>query len=269
MNICHYFVDESGDLALFDKHGRSLIDKGCTSKFFMVGVVQLPDPDSAYKQLEALRMELLADPRLNQAPSMQRSEGKTAHYFHAKDDLPDVRTRVFELLPTFGARVHVAIRRKASLARIAQNMHAYGQKFREDNVYDDLVKRLFKHLLHKADENYIAFARRGKSDRAEALGKAIQKAKSNFEKCCSKYPDKPTQIQSAYPSEYAGLQIIDYYLWALQRMYERQDDSFFTPIASDYKLIMDLDDRRNKKYGEWYTKSKPLSLEACWPTTVA
>jgi len=261
MNICHYFVDESGDLSLFDKHGTPIINKQGTSKFFMVGVAHLSNPNDAYEKLEELRADLLADPRLNRAPSMQIAAKKTAIFFHAKDDLPEVRFRVFELLPTLGTRVEVAIRRKTNLVKTAQNLFINNKKFREDTIYDDLVKRLFKHRLHKADKNHIVFARRGKSDRAEALEKAITKAKKSFEKQSGKYSNSLTTIQSAYPSELVGLQVIDYYLWALQRFYERHDESFFAPLFNDYKLIMDIDDRSNKKSGEWYTKKKPLDIE--------
>jgi hypothetical protein len=191
---------------------------------------------------------------------MQIAAKKTAVFFHAKDDLPEVRARVFELLPTLDTRVEVAIRRKSSLIKIAQNLFSNNKKFREDTIYDDLVKRLFKHRLHKA-ENHIVFARRGKSDREEALEKAITKAKKTFEKQSGKHSNSLTMIQSAYPSEFVGLQVIDYYLWALQRFYERHDESFFAPLFNDYKLIMDIDDRSNKKSGEWYTKKKPLDIE--------
>jgi hypothetical protein len=68
-------------------------------------------------------------------------------------------------------------------------------------------------------------------------------------------------IEPAYPSQVAGLQVVDYYLWALQRLYEREEDQFFKPLAQKYRLIMDLDDKRNKGYGEWYSDRNPLTLE--------
>jgi hypothetical protein len=40
-----------------------------------------------------------------------------------------------------------------------------------------------------------------------------------------------------------------------------QEDKYFMPLAQKYRMIMDLDDRRNKNYGEWYTDSNPLSLD--------
>lgn len=197
---------------------------------------------------------------------MQRSSGKTALCFHAKDDLPEVRREVFRLLPTFGIKVQVVIRRKDNLARIGrESFKQLGQKIHPDAIYDDLVKRLFKNLLHKADENRIVFALRNAAPRYHALEAAIQKARKNFQKKWNIHRENQTVIQSGRPHEFAGLQVVDYYLWALQRLYERKEDRFFNLLAKDYRLIMDLDDTRNRSYGEWYSDANPLTLEKIKP----
>lgn len=257
----YYFVDEAGDLTLFNKRGQSLLGTGGVSYFFMVGVVHLPRPVEAQQQLEALRQELLADPYFKAVPSMQPEEKKTALAFHAKDDLPEVRREVFKLLPQLGAKVQVVIRRKDSLVRDGQALFRYHRrKLNANDIYDDLVKRLFRNLLHKADKNEIVFARRGTLDRYEALHQAIERAKQNFAAKWGNRGNTPTTITSAYPHEFGGLQVIDYYLWALQRLYERQEERFFNLLAQDYRLIMDLDDKRQKPYGNWYSDQNPLTL---------
>lgn len=55
--------------------------------------------------------------------------------------------------------------------------------------------------------------------------------------------------------------MIDYFLWALQRMFERHEDRYFAPLASKYRLIMDIDDKRRNAYGEWYREGNPITLE--------
>jgi len=259
--IAHYFVDEAGDMTLFDKRGRVIVGNAGVSKFFMLGVAHLSDPDAARVKLEALRQDLLNDPYFKNVPSMQPTASKTALAFHAKDDLPEVRREVFKILPQFNTRVQVIIRHKAVLATQAQTLYHYGNKLRPQDIYNDLVMRLFRNLLHKADENRIVFAYRGKEARKEALAQAIQRAKHNFGARWGKFPDKPTKVISAFPSDHAGLQVIDYYLWAVQRIYEMGEERFFAAVADDYRLIMDLDDTRQKAYGEWYSSSNPLTLE--------
>jgi len=265
--VRHFFVDEAGDLTLFDRRGRVIVGQPGVSRVFMVGLAHLPEPDEAARQLERLRAELLADPYFKDVPSMQPDGGKTAMCFHAKNDVPEVRREVFKLLARLRTKVQVAIRRKAELAVAARLAHRLGQKLRPDAVYDDLVKRLFRNVLHKADENRILFARRGKSARQQALETAIAKAKANFEDKWGIPSDRPTLIRSAYPSESAGLQVVDYYLWALHRLLERGEDRFFKLLAPGYRLIMDLDDTRNRPYGEWYSDSNPLTRAKLKPVT--
>lgn len=167
--LCHYFVDEAGDLSLFDKKGRVLLGLEGVSRTFMLGVAEIPSPQAANSALETLRANLMADPYFRGVPSFRTTERKTALYFHAKDDLPEVRREVFRILPQMNARVHVVIRRKDELVTQAQTLFRYGRKLRAWEVYDDLTMRLFRNLLHKADENEIVFARRGKVSREAEL----------------------------------------------------------------------------------------------------
>ena len=258
--IHHYFVDESGDLVLFGRRGKVLVGHAGCSNCFMIGVAHLPAPEHADEVLTNLRRELRGDPYFKGVPSMQPEEKKTALYFHAKNDLPEVRREVFKVLPALGAKVQVAIRPKADLVGLAKRLHSAGERLTENQVYDDMIARLFRNLLHKADENKIVFAKRGKIARYEALAAAIGKAKQNFEKKWGRPSGKPTSIRSLHAWSCAGLQVIDYDLWALQRLYERGEDRYFELLRPGYRLIMDLDDTRNRAYGEWYSDRNRLDI---------
>jgi hypothetical protein len=286
LNVAHYFVDEAGDTTLFNRRGKVIVGSEGVSYLFMVGVAHLPNPRQVEESLTQLRAELLADPFFKGVPSMQPEQKKTALCFHAKDDLPEVRREVFKLLPTFGATIQIAIRRKAELADAAKMLHKLGHRYRPDEIYDDLIRHVFKNLLDQADDNRICFARRGKSSREHALRLALAKARTGLDQIQiaalpkegkpsprkkrdfeSKYgfPPDDSTIVAAYPHESAGLQVIDYYLWALHRMWERGEERFFASLADGYKLVMDLDDKRNSGNGEWYSESNPLSLEKITP----
>lgn len=127
-----YFVDEAGDLSLFNKRGEALMGRQGVSDFFMIGFADIPNPRQIDSRLRALREGLLADPYFQGVPSMQPDANKTA---------------------------------------------------------------------------------------------------------------------------------IDYYLWALQRMYERGEARFFELLRSNYALVWDMDDTRRKAYGEYYDRRNPLKLE--------
>jgi hypothetical protein len=72
-------------------------------------------------ELNALRTTLLAEPYFQNVPSMQASQGKTAVAFHAKDDLPEVRREVFNLLLRHELRFYAVVRDKQqTLAYVRQ-----------------------------------------------------------------------------------------------------------------------------------------------------
>lgn len=263
----HYFVDEAGDPNLFNGRGVVIVGKEGVSHTFMVGVADLPDPIAARRELDNLRAALLADPYFRNVPSMAPDGGKTALCFHAKDDLPEVRREVFKLVRTFGCKVQVAIRRKSALIGPARMLQARGFKLTEGQIYDDLVKRLFKNLLHRGESHEVCFARRGKGDRQAALTAALQRAKQNFRSQWAAGADPPFTIRASVPSADAGLQVVDYYLWALQRLIERDEDRYFASVADQFSLIMDLDDTRTVGYGKWYTAKDPLTREKKQPLT--
>jgi hypothetical protein len=154
-----YFVDEAGDLTLFDRHKRPAVGREGVSHTFAVAAALIADPIGLASRLDSLRTQLLSDPLLAGVPSMEPAAGKTARFFHAKDDLPEVRREVFRLL--------------------------------------------------------------------------------------------------------------DYLLWSLQRLLERQETRFFDAVRVRFALIVDVDDTRRNGYGEYYTARKPLTRETLLPVTEA
>ena len=67
----------------------------------------------------------------------------------------------------------------------------------------------------------------------------------------------------ARPNHAGGLQAVDYFLWALQRLYERGEDRYWEYVATRVSLVYDVDDTRENEYGAYYTKKNPLTLEEC------
>ncbi len=255
----HYFVDEAGDLSLFNKRGESLLGTPGVSKTFMLGVAWLRDPADAALRLTELRNRLLADEILNTVPSMLPEAKKTAVAFHAKDDIQEVRAEVFRLIRSLQPRFWIAIRRKSSLIDLARTRHASGSRLNANEIYDDLVKRTFRDRLHKGDAIRISFARRGKRNRDEALSAALQAARKNFMKKHGEVDSPPLRVLSNVPSQDAGLQIADYGLWAVQRAFERDEWRYFEYLRDRYRLIIDLDDKRHKPYGTYYSDRNPLT----------
>lgn len=205
-------------------------------------------------------MELLADPNFKRVPSMQPQQKKTAIAFHAKDDLPEVRSEVFKLLMRYEMRFQAVVRDKqAVLSYVRQrNEHDPTYRYQQNELYDALVSRLFKNLLHKANAYRVCFARRGSSDRTAAFGAALEQARRNFNLTWNKIGTAPVEVLSGWPAQHTALQAVDYFLWALQRLYERQEERYLDLIWPKGSLVYDVDDTRQKKYGVYYDTGR------CW-----
>lgn len=263
-SICHYFVDEAGDGTLFNAKGKVIIGQEGCSRYFMLGILEVPDPPVLSNALETLRARLLNDPYFHKVPSMQSEQRKTAVAFHAKDDIAEVRREVFtELMKHEGLRFYAVVRDKFG---VHKEVGSYKNKRYHPNLlYDQLVTRLFKDRLHKNDEYSITFATRGSSDRTAALKKALVAARKRFEEKWDIHSDSIFQIQAVPAATNACLQAADYFLWAIQRCYERREDRYLNYVWPRCHLVWDVDDRRKNKYGVYYNQKTPLRIENLMP----
>ena len=53
----HYFIDEAGDSILFSAKGRVLIGTEGCSRFFMVGLLEVPNPMELQRIFDDLRRD--------------------------------------------------------------------------------------------------------------------------------------------------------------------------------------------------------------------
>jgi hypothetical protein len=256
----HYFVDEAGDPSLFDARGRVLVGQPGCSRYFMLGVLDVADPVGLGAELDALRQTLLADPYFSGVPSMQPERRKTASAFHAKDDLPEVRREVFRVLLKHDLRFYAVVRDKQSvLAYVRQrNQVDVAYRYQPNELYDSLVSRLFKERLHLSPEVDVCFAQRGSSDRSAALMQALERARRRFEVKWQRSVTSTIFARQSSPRSDAGLQAVDYFLWALQRRYERAEGRFLELVWEKVGLVHAIDEIERNAYGTYYTKKKPL-----------
>ena len=259
-----YFVDEAGDPALFNGKKQSVVGAAGCSTYFILGKVEIDQPELFASQLEEIRLRILADPYFKGVPSLQPERKKTAFGFHAKDDLPEIRREVFSWLVNQSFRFFAVVRDKRVILEkvLQQNKLKPSYRYHPNQLYDRCVNKLFKERLHKGDGFKIYFARRGTKDRSEALQKALEAARADFRRKWSIEGAAPIEIVEANCNEVVCLQVVDYCLWALQRLYEKDEDRFFNLIASKIGLIHDVDDVRESPARAYYTLRNPLSVAA-------
>ena len=261
---CHYYVDEAGDPILFDKKGKVLIGSEGCSRYFILGLLHVEDPPSMEHELNNLRKKLLADPYFAGVPSMQPDEKKTAIAFHAKDDVAEVRKEVFSLIMAHkDLRFFAIIREKQKLLSYVRQRNSIDPNYRYDTneVYDYLVRRLFRDRLHTKDSYSIHFARRGSSDRTKSLRLALRAAEERYAAKYNKQAGEvPIDVIPAYSKDNPSLQVVDYFLWSLQRLYEQGEERYLSLLWPSFRLVIDMDDTRNAKYGMYYGQRHPLTL---------
>lgn len=267
----HYFIDEAGDDTLFAKGGRVLLGQDGVSNYFMLGKLEVDDPPALRGKLESLRQRLLADPYFDGVPSFDSARGKTALGFHAKDDLPEVRFEVLQMLRSEGPalRFYAVVKDKQQLLREVQQETAKDPAFRYRtlSLYDALVRELFSKFHRVADSIHITFAQRGKSPRTEAFRNAIQLAELDFVRKFGFPPGSTQNVLCSTPRQDAGLQAVDYFLWTLQRFFEQKEERFLKMLWPQYGEVIDLDFAigKGKRPPSFWTQNQPLTLASRFP----
>lgn len=273
--VIYSFVDEAGDSTLFNCKGESLIGTNGCSRFFMMGKLDVEKPHELGAKLNMLRQELLLNPYFSGVPSFDPARGKTAHLFHAKDDVPEVRFEVFKLLISEGKnlRFHAVVCDKDVILRQEQAKRTSNPKYRysHDSLYDHLVCKLFSGWHSLADDYHLFIARRGNKDRNGAIIRALELAEEEFVEHYSMRRSINWNVTVSDPTATVCLQAVDYYLWALQRFYETRtnektgevlrEDRYLKMLWPQFATVHDLHFGQLAA-GTTFTRIKPLTIEA-------
>ncbi len=249
-----YFVDEAGDGVLFGSRGRDRLRDADAPQFFMLGMVQCAAEGEAVHRLAELRKALRKNPLYASIYSLRPEAGKTARAFHAKDDHPEIRSKVFELLVTLDFKFYAVIKDMRKVAEYVKRRNLMDRSYRyhPNELYDLTVRMLFHQRLHKDEHCRVVFARRGKSDRTAALKTQLERTRQEYLAKNEITSNTTLDILPAYPWEQPGVQIADYCLWALQRCYEKYEARFLHALWSKVSLIQDVDDPEAKaRYGSY------------------
>lgn len=255
-----YYVDEAGDGVLFGQKGRDRLSDESAHRFFMLGMVSCANDTDAASRLAALRTALLANPLYAGIPSLQVAAGKTARAFHAKDDHPEIRSKVFELIVGLDLKFYAVIKDMRRVRDYVQRRNQMDGTYRyhPNELYDLTVRMLFRERLHQDEHCRVVFARRGKSNRTAALTVQLEQTRRKFLAAHGVTSSTTLAIAPAYPWEQPCVQIADYCLWALQRCYEKHEARFLQAIWPKVSLIQDVDDPAAAAgYGSYLRRKDP------------
>ena len=255
-----YFIDEAGDTTLFDRRGKKLLVGDSASRFFILGKIRVEDSERLRAELYGLRTELLVDPYFRDFPSMQPEARKTAVLFHAKDDRPEVRREVFKLLLQHDIRFYAVVRNKHDLANFVRQQKKFDPKyrFRERELYSTLTRELFGRLRQFAKVVNLVFASRGNITRNDALRESLAQADKLFESKFGIQRTHQLNVEARGSREDLCLQACDYFLWALQRHFERGESGYIEMLWEKVGEIVDLDVEHDGRRGRIYNQKNPL-----------
>lgn len=250
----YYFVDESGDSVFFDKNGKDLVKIGKVSNVFILGYMECDNPNSIHKSLDNIRKEIHNDQYLSAVPSLK----KTLKHFHAKDDCPEVKEKIFKSIKNMDIKCFIIVARK--------NPEYFKSKFncKKVDFYSYFVEKLFQDRLHLYSEIDIYFSKMGNVLREENMKRALENAKNKFQEKWNVSNPNKIRIFIQEPSQITPLQVIDYILWTVNRAYEKGEMRYFNYIKEKIIFILDIFD--SQKYPKnYYGKRNEFDIKKISP----
>jgi len=82
---------------------------------------------------------------------------------------------------------------------------------------------------------------------------ALEAARQRFAEKWGKTSSASINVLASDSKNIAGLQAADYFLWSLQRFYERGESRYLDFLWPAFRLIRDVDDTRKTSMGVLHT----------------
>lgn len=254
----YYFFDEAGTPQILGHHGVNLIEKGTASKTFMVGYVETTKPSECRNKLRELHDRLKNDEYLSTIPSMH----STNNAFHANKDCHEVRAEVFRLIKQLDFKFYCIVARKD------ENRFRKMFEFKEKKIYKYLVTHLLENRLHLYPSIDLYFSAMGNIVRQDTMQEAVNDAIDAFYQKSNIENSSEIRILIQQSSNEPLLQLVDYVLWTIQRVYERGEYRYYNFLKDHIELVHDIFDVRSSqetKKGAIYTPINPLEAKKIDP----
>jgi Protein of unknown function (DUF3800) len=262
----HRFLDEAGDTSFYGSGRKANIGSPGVSNTFILGMVKFREPlEEARRKVSLLQTQVANDPYY-QVKSVQKKKQGSGYYFHATDDLPEVRKLFFDLLKSMQCTFEAVVGRK-TIERY-ENTH----KGKEEYFYADLLSHLLKNKLQQNEKLILNVAERGGSTKNHNLQLALEKAKERLANSMGRKDNSQlvtrhdiaanVAFNVQYPTQEPLLNVADYFCWSVQRVFERGETRYYDYMREQISLVMDVYDTEN--YEEWknyYGPKNPLTAD--------
>lgn len=260
LKVYHRFLDESGDTTFYGKKRRIIVGEEGVSKTFILGMVKFKTKlDPIREDVLHLQNEIINDEFYQDIPSIQKKINKGGYFFHAKDDIPEVREKFFRFIKTLNCSFEAVVARK--VPDLYQNKHQGNEAW----FYADLLSHLLKNKLTNHEKIVLNIASRGKSTKNHNLVLALRKAQERFE---SSHPEKDIKTKVVFnvleQTDEPLLNIADYFCWSIQNVFEKGNVRYYNFLKEKISTVVDLYDFESygkKNWPNYYGKNNPLTAE--------
>ncbi len=252
----HRFLDEAGDSTFYGKGKIPIIGTEGVSHVFILGMVTFNVPLASIRQdIIRLQEKIANSPYYRKVPSVQKRVDKGGYYFHAKDDLPEIRKEFFDYIHTLDCRFEAVVGRKD--VQLFERKH----NGKEAEFYADLLSHLLQDNLNKYSRLVMNIAKRSNSTAIQNLEKGLQKAEERFRKINPKENSSTKIVFSVHKfKDEPLLTVADYFCWSIQRVFEKGEVRFYDYMAEKISLVLDLYDTGTQSGGgNYYTITNPLT----------
>jgi hypothetical protein len=255
LNEYHRFLDEAGDTTFYGKGKIPIIGTEGVSNSFILGMVKFNNClEELRNKVIELQQKIQNDEYYKGVPSLEKRKAKGGFYFHAKDDIPEIREQFFKFMKTLDCTFHAVVGQK--------NVQLYERKHngRSNEFYADLLSHLIKDQLLDYDKLVLNIAQRKNSTEYHNLQSSLVKAKSHFRFI---NPEKQILTQINFNVQTYTVEplfsIANYFCWSVQRVFEKGEIRFYNYLKEKIEIIEDIYNRNTNGDIICYNISNQLS----------
>jgi len=221
----YYYIDESGDADFYGKRGRQLWELESWNNFLLLGMLETGNRKRLRKDILTFHQALKNDKYFRGIASFDQP----GHFFHAKDDHPEIRAEFFKFL-----RYRNDF--KCYFSMVGKDARVFDQQFSRNpkQFYFHVVEHLLKLKDYNEGEKHSFYlSRRTKHTNAD-FDKVIQNA-VDYKMTGKNLNYKADVVNS---SEFPELSVIDYMLWAVQRAKVKGEFRFLDALSDKVNGIV-------------------------------
>ena len=113
LKVYHRFLDESGDTTFYGKKKRIIVGEDGVSKTFILGMVKFKTKlEPIREKIIQLQQEIASEEFYKDVPSIKKKVERGGYFFHAKDDIPEVREKFLRFIKTLNCSFEAVVARK-------------------------------------------------------------------------------------------------------------------------------------------------------------